>query len=165
MLSCTFIFAQKTKTESMGDLFLLLVPLSGYTQTFIKDDCEGTKELSLSILSTLGSTYLLKYSVKKERPNNKDNLSFPSGHTSISFSASTFIYKRYGVKYAILPYLASIYVGYSRVYAKQHDNLDVISGGVVGIISSLYFTSSFKGIQVQPLTKNGCSGFLLKYKW
>ena len=37
----------------------------------------------------------LKYTVKRERPNQRKNNSFPSGHTATAFMAATMLYKEY----------------------------------------------------------------------
>ena len=161
----TSLYAQKSTTETLGDIFLVVLPLSTYGTTLYLDDKDGEIEFYKSLGSTIALTYALKYSVKEERPNEEDNLSFPSGHSSTTFATASFIHLRYGFKYAVVPYLAAIYTGYSRVYAEQHYNSDVIVGALIGIASSWIFTSSYKDIKIQPLSQSGYNGVTLSYKW
>jgi len=110
-----------------------VIPLATYGTTLCLDDTEGEIQFYKSSGTTIASTYLLKYTVKKERPDHSDDDSFPSGHTSITFSSATFIHKRYGFKYAIPAYIGSIYTGYSRIHTNQHHKQDILAGAVLGM--------------------------------
>ena len=149
----------------IGDVFLLALPIGAYSTTLYLDDSEGQLEFYKSFGTTVGLTYAFKFGVARERPNEEDNRSFPSGHASATFGAASFIHMRYGLKYAVLPYLAAVYTGYSRVHTEQHYNSDVIVGALIGIVSSWYFTSPYKDVTLQPLTKSGYNGVNLTYKW
>jgi hypothetical protein len=164
-LLLTSLYAQKSNTEILGDIFLLTLPLGTYGTTLYLEDDDGQIEFYKSLGTTLAVTYTLKYSVKEERPNHEDNLSFPSGHSSTTFASASFIHMRYGFKYAILPYLAAIYTGYSRVDSQQHYTSDVVAGALIGIASSWLFTSSYKNVKLQALSKNDYRGVSLSYKW
>jgi len=62
-----------------------------------------------------------------------DGNAFPSGHTSVAFSAATsltLIYKKWYV--AVPAYTWASAVGYSRLYLGQHYPSDVFAGAVVG---------------------------------
>jgi len=81
-------------------------------------------QLAESIGVTLGVTYSLKYAVDETRPNG-GNQSFPSAHTSISFSAAEFMRKRLWLEYGIPAYALASFVAYSRVEAREHYAHDV----------------------------------------
>ena len=157
--------------EKSADIIRLLLPSIAYTTTFYIDDEEGRTQFYKSFFSTVTTTYLLKGVVKEERPNEDDNHSFPSGHTSLSFQSATFIHKRYGLKYALLPYLAASYVGYSRVDSEQHYIHDVIAGAIVGSGFSYYFSTpyKYKDIQIKPIVYSSADTKLnlygLKVTW
>ena len=53
-----------------------------------------------------------------------------------------FINNRYGVKFGIPSILLASFVGYSRVYAKKHYWEDVLSGALISVISSIFYTTS-----------------------
>ena len=144
LLLSPFIYASST-SEKIGDAFRIILPLSAYGTTLYLDDNKGQMEFYKSFGTTVAITYALKYGVKKERPNGEDTRSFPSGHASSTFASATFIHIKYGLKYAWLPYLASTYTAYSRVQAREHYTIDVISGAAIGIVSSWFFTSEYKG--------------------
>ncbi len=111
------------------------------------------------------TTLALKYTVREQRPDTQERDSFPSGHTSSAFSGASFIDLRYGFKYAVIPYLAAIYTGYSRVEANRHHPIDVYAGVALGIVSSWYFVSRYKNLEVVPIVENNFKGFSLSYKW
>ena len=77
-------------------------------------------------------------------------------HTSVSFTAATFIQRRYGWKWGVPAYVLSTYVGWSRVYGKKHDWWDVAAGAVIGAGSSLIFTRPFA--KKHPLTLSPVAG-------
>lgn len=111
-------------------------------------DAQGTVQFAESVGLTLGTTYILKYSVNEQRPNGGSQ-SFPSAHSSISFSAAEFMRKRYGWEYGIPAYALASFVAYSRVEAGEHYAHDVIAGAAIGIASSYIFTRPYKGWRVQ----------------
>lgn len=164
-LLLTANLSAKSKTETIGDIMLGFIPLTTYGTTLYLDDKEGEMQFYKSAGTTIASTYLLKYTVKEERPDHSDEQSFPSGHTSVTFSSATFIHKRYGLKYAIPAYVASIYTGYSRIHADKHHTHDVLAGAVLGMTSSWYFTSEYNDVQVQPVVSRDYNGVMLSYSW
>lgn len=81
--------------ETAGDVLLVVLPATAAGMTLIYKDGEGALQFGESAALTLGVTYGLKYTVHETGPNGGSN-SFPSAHTSISFSAAEFMRKRYG---------------------------------------------------------------------
>jgi len=145
LLGNTVTAAAASNIETQGDVLAVLVPVSAFATTYYYDDEEGRKQFYKSLLATTASTHVLKYTVYKPRPDGSDNLSFPSGHTSAAFQGASFIHHRYGFRKAILPYVASIYVGYTRVEANRHDWTDVAAGAALGVISNWYFANEMPG--------------------
>ncbi|UCH10202.1 MAG: phosphatase PAP2 family protein [Fidelibacterota bacterium] len=85
-------------------------------------------------LSMVGlTTYLMKAAVGRERPNEKDNLSFPSGHTSISFGVAEVIRTLYGNLWGIPFYGAALITGLSRIHDNKHYLSDVVAGASLGV--------------------------------
>lgn len=118
-------------------------------------DVQGGVQLGESLALTLGVTYALKFGVHELRPNGGSH-SFPSGHTSVSFSAAEFLRKRYGWKYGVPAYAAASFVAYSRVESRQHHPQDVVAGAGIGVLSSFIFTKPYKGwsVNVEGDTKS-----------
>jgi len=164
LLLATTLYA-KDNTERIGDILAATIPLSAYGTTLYLDDKEGQMEFYKSYGVSLASTYVLKYTVREKRPDSNAKNSFPSGHTSSAFSGATFIHKRYGLKYAIVPYLGAIYTGYSRVHSNRHYTRDVVAGALIGVASSWYFTSPYKDLDIQPIVGADYKGVQVKYKW
>jgi hypothetical protein len=127
-------------------------------------DTQGTVQFAESLGVTLGTTYVLKYAVNERRPNGGSQ-SFPSGHSSISFSAAEFMRKRYGWEYGIPAYGLASFVAYSRVEARQHYAHDVIAGAAIGIASSYVFTRPYKGWQAQVEAGDKYYGLRLSRAW
>jgi len=136
--------------EKSGDVLRILIPALTYGYTYYLDDEVGRDEFHKSFATNLAATYALKYTVQKQRPNGKNNRSFPSGHTSVTMQSATFLHKRYGLTSALAAYAGSIFTGYSRVDSDNHDSVDVLAGAVVGALSSYYFTTSYKGFTISP---------------
>jgi membrane-associated phospholipid phosphatase len=132
-----------------GDVLVVVLPALAGGLTLGYKDREGALQFAESAALTLGTTFSLKYTVKEERPNGKDNHSFPSAHASVSFASAEFVRKRYGWEYGVPAYAAASFVAYSRVEANQHYSRDVLAGAAIGIGSSYLFTRSYAGWQVQ----------------
>jgi membrane-associated phospholipid phosphatase len=153
----------KSFSEISGDVLLAVIPLSTYGYTYIVDDKEGRIEFYKSLASTIALTYGLKKTVDKKRPDGSDTDSFPSAHTSLTFQSSAFIDKRYGFKYAVLPYILSSYVGYTRVDSKKHYSIDVLAGAFIGIACSYFFTN--KNFEISTNISKNENIVYLRYKW
>jgi len=69
--------------------------------------------------------------------------SFPSGHSQTIFTAATvlgYIYKRYIGIFFLIAFLS----GVSRIYVGAHYPLDVLAGGIIGVIISITMIFIFK---------------------
>lgn len=150
------VTGSRKAVRTSGDIGAVLLPAAGLTAILVQKDWEGLKQGALAGITTLGATYILKYAIKKERPDRSDMHSFPSMHTSVSFTVASFIQRRYGWKWGIPAYVVSTYVGWSRVYGKKHDWWDVTAGAVIGIGSSYIFTRPFA--QKHELTLSPIAG-------
>ncbi len=147
LFCCSTVDIAKAQTretvKTSTDILMFATPFAGLVTTFAIGDYKGTKELILGGATSVASSYLLKYSIQKERPDGSDCHSFPSNHTAMAFQGASFIHLRYGWKYAIPAYLVSGYVAWGRVYAKRHDCWDVLAGAAIGVGSSYIFTRPF----------------------
>lgn len=150
--------------EKAGSILQIAIPSVAYGATFYLRDGHGRNQFYESFVANLAVTYGLKYSIHKTRPNGGAH-SFPSGHTSAAFQGASFIYRRYGLKYAIPAYIGAGFVGYSRVESNNHFTEDVLAGAAIGIASSFYFTKPYHGFHVAPVTRNGTYGFTISRKW
>ena len=135
--------ASVNTVETIGDILQVALPVAALSSTYILDDKEGRAEFWKSYLSSISLTYLLKYSIDKERPNGHCCESFPSGHTTAAFSGAMFVQKKYGLKYGIPSLILASFVGYSRVYADKHYWEDVFVGASIGIIGNMVFTKKY----------------------
>ena len=144
LLFCLNLFCQKSNIEKAGDIIQIALPTTAFTsQLFLnKVDSEAS-----TFMKSMGASFVVTHTIKrvvnKERPNGGD-FSFPSGHTSAAFTGAAFIDYRYGLKYGIPAYILASFVGWSRVYAKKHDYIDVLGGIIVGVSCVELFTSKTK---------------------
>ena len=101
-----------------------------------------------STASTAIATFVLKKIFKRPRPflvhisltpvYRPGEYSFPSGHTSSSFSTATALSKAYPKWYIIAPsFVWAGTVGYSRMYLGVHNTTDVAAGAALGIGTAL----------------------------
>ncbi|MBR76670.1 MAG: phosphatase PAP2 family protein [Flavobacteriales bacterium] len=138
------LFSQKSNFEKAGDIIQITLPATAFTsQLFLdKEDSEA-----ITFVKSMGASFIVTHTIKrvvnKERPNGGD-FSFPSGHTSAAFTGAAFIDYKYGLKYGLPAYIFAAFVGWSRVYAKKHDYIDVLGGIIVGVGCVELFTSKTK---------------------
>ncbi len=103
----------------------------------------------LSVLIAGGITEGLKFCVRRPRPylgypedlqpvHTTIGYSFPSGHTSLSFSLATSLSLSYPKWYVVAPSLLwAAGVGFSRLYLGVHYPSDVFTGALVGVGSAV----------------------------
>src|SRR5437016_13012973 len=150
--------------QQSGDILQFVLPAVAAGSVAAHRDKTGAVEFTESAALTLGVTYALKYSVNERRPNGGTQ-SFPSGHSSISFSSAEFLRKRYGWEYGIPAYAAASFVAYSRVESREHYPHDVIAGAAIGIVSSYIFTRRYKGWDIEPEVDGKYYGLRLSHAW
>ncbi|MGF2412301.1 MAG: phosphatase PAP2 family protein, partial [Ferruginibacter sp.] len=80
-----------------------------------------------------------------------NNSSFPSGHTATAFAIATVMVVMMKDKsWQLLILIATVLVGYSRIYLAQHFLLDVMIGAIIGSASgvlAVYLAKNIKGIR------------------
>ncbi len=97
---------------------------------------DQTKYLIISNIITAGITHAGKSIINKQRPNGSDH-SFPSGHSSFSFTNATVLYEEFhdsAPVFAYSGYFLTSTVGSLRVINNKHWLSDVLAGAGLGIL-------------------------------
>jgi len=122
----------------------------------------GADIMRAQILSQL-YVQALKYSVQRERPDESNNLSFPSGHAASAFATATVLQRHYGWKVGIPAGLAAAYVATARVKDNKHYLSDVIFGGAMGVAAqrTVMLHSGRYAFSVAPSGGDGVSALTM----
>lgn len=121
------------------------------------------------------SELVTKYTTHRLRPNKKDYLSFPSGHTGLAFMGAEFLAQEYSEKspvYTVIGYTFAVTTGIFRMYNRDHWFSDVVAGAGFGVLSTkaaylvypyirnkLTHTDKFgRKTMVMPTYQNGIPG-------
>ena len=107
----------------------------------VQGDWDGAKQAAFSLGATYVVTSGLKLVVEEERPDESNDKSFPSGHTSSSFAAAATLHKRHGWEVGVPAHIVATFVGVARVKADKHFVHDVIAGAVIGEAAGWLLTS------------------------
>ena len=124
----------------------IAVPLSIFTYSLIKKDSSNFRKsmvIGASIATATALTLITKYVVNRQRPYIKYNFlnplttektpSFPSAHTSNSFSLATSLSLEYPKWYVVVPsYVWASSVAYSRMHLGVHYPSDIFAGALIG---------------------------------
>lgn len=151
--------------QKVGDVFLFVLPAATLGTSLIIGDNKGAWQFTKGLLLTEAVTFGLKLGVNKPRPDQSNDNSFPSGHTSTVFHSAGYVHRRYGFKYAIPSYLMAGYTAASRMDSKKHDILDVIAGTAIGLGSNLIFTSEYQQEHMQLTYSNSENNHMLGFKY
>jgi membrane-associated phospholipid phosphatase len=107
----------------------------------------NSKHQTISILTANALSYglvtLLKNSVKANRPDGSDRLSFPSGHTAIAFTNAALLYQEYkdsNFWYANSGFVFATSTGILRIANNKHYTSDVLAGAGIGLASGFLVT-------------------------
>lgn len=140
--------------KNSSDLLAIGLPALAAGSAWGQGDTEGFKQLTLSMVSTVGAAEVLKASVHSVRPDGSDNKSFPSEHTAVAFAAVRFMDKRYGAEmapYTPWLYMAASLTGVARVEARKHHWGDVAAGAALGWGASQFWAQPVQGGQLSVL--------------
>lgn len=107
----------------------------------------GITALVSLMLCNLATNLILKELFARPRPfqytdavipliKNPGDYSFPSGHTSASFSCAFIYYRMLPEKYGIPSILLASMIAFSRIYLGVHYPTDILGGILVACISS-----------------------------
>ena len=105
-------------------------------------------EYAFSTLAVNGlTTVLIKELAMRERPNNADHRSFPSGHVSHSFTVASIFKEIYGWKAGAPAYTLAVITAMNRLQDNKHYLSDVVFGASLGTafgtsFAKLYFDSN-----------------------
>jgi len=133
-----------TALTKLGDGTAVALPLLAGGVALYKHDWIGIKELIAEGILTVGTAYALKNIVRERRPDGSDFQSFPSGTTAIAASGSSFLWGRYGWEFGIPATLATEFVSYTRVQAKEHHWYDTLASSVISAGYGYMITTPFK---------------------
>lgn len=104
-----------------------------------------------------GPFYRFKNGPDGEYPPPSARVSFPSGHTTVVFSAATVFAMEYKDKplIPILAYSAATLVGVSRITENKHWATDVLVGGLIGYLSGRNVVNNYHRLaKLQRLNNN-----------
>ncbi len=133
----------RSGVETSTDILMFVPGAVGAGVSLLKGDSKGFLQLAESGATAVAASYLLKYTIKKERPDGSDKHSFPSNHTAVAFAGAAYLQHRYGWEWGAPAYAVGAYVAWGRVYAKRHDFWDVLAGAAVGVGSAYIYTRPF----------------------
>jgi hypothetical protein len=96
----------------------------------------------------------LKFTVRRERHNGSNQVSFPSGHSASAFATAGVLQRHYGWKVGIPATILAGYVAAARVHDNYHYLSDVVFGAAMGVAGER--TITLRGgryrISVEPTT-------------
>jgi membrane-associated phospholipid phosphatase len=162
---CNVVSAQSKTIETAGDVLLFAVPAAALGSTLILGDEKGSWQFAKGFMLNQVVTYGLKVTFHKPRPFQNGENAFPSGHTSTTFQGASFIHKRYGFKYSIPAYMLAGFTAFSRINAQKHDGWDILAGSVVGIGSTLLFTTDYQQEHMVLTFNNYDDSYLLGFTY
>jgi membrane-associated phospholipid phosphatase len=91
----------------------------------------STYDISQAIIVNQVWTQALKMTIRRQRPDESNRVSFPSGHASNAFCAATVIARHYP-RLAVPGYGVATYIAVSRMAANKHHFSDIVAGGGFG---------------------------------
>jgi membrane-associated phospholipid phosphatase len=109
-------------------------------------------------------TGAIKVSASRARPDGS-SLSFPSGHTSVSFASATVLHREFGWKVGAPAYAVASYIALSRVEHRRHYLSDVVFGAAIGLAAGYTPTIGRGDVRfaVTPVPASGGAG--VSFTW
>lgn len=132
--------------HTSADNYLPFVPVTqiylGKTFGFKPKNDFQHQTINIIVANAIGAAVFtsLKWTIKEERPDQSDELSFPSGHTSIAFTNAALLYYEYkdsNLWYASSGFLFATATGMLRIANNKHYVSDVLTGAGIGLASGI----------------------------
>ncbi len=115
----------------------------------------------------------LKFAVHRKRPNGGDNMSFPSGHATMTsaFAASVSAMYDWNPAIAVPLFATAAFVGASRIQAQEHHLSDVLAGFTLGTLVGASFAKYHQekdaaagggsSVRIMPFFEDGFRGIMI----
>lgn len=100
-----------------------------------------SKDVAIALGATTATVGVLKAVVSRERPDESNEHSFPSGHAANSFAVATVLERHYGGAVGWIAYGAAAFIASSRVIGNHHWLSDVTTGAAIGFLWGRLITS------------------------
>ncbi|MFC6267161.1 phosphatase PAP2 family protein [Frigoriflavimonas asaccharolytica] len=138
------IVAKNYKETSIDDITTLAPAAAVYILNFAGiEGKHNFKDRSIVIATSFAltgaSTFALKNTTKRTRPDGSAANSFPSGHSAYVFASAEFLWQEYkdvSIWYGISGYVLASGTGFLRMYNNRHWFSDVAMGAGIGILST-----------------------------
>lgn len=146
------------------DDYLQLVPVAqiylGKTFGFKPKNDFQHQTINIIVANAIMGTvvFATKNTVKEERPDQSDKLSFPSGHTATAFTNAALLYYEYkdsNLWYASSGFLFATATGVLRIANSKHYAADVLAGAGIGLASGFIvsYWNPFKSVSFEKKKK------------
>jgi membrane-associated phospholipid phosphatase len=90
-----------------------------------------TYDMSQAVIVNGVYTQVLKFAIRRERPDHSNRQAFPSGHASNAFAAATVVARHY--RFLRFPvYGLASYIALSRMASNKHHFSDIVAGAGFG---------------------------------
>lgn len=142
----TDVWAQRKAREVNGDFKFFrdtgaiaaanFVYMFGMESAFLFTHEKIYQDLSVLMFKattyTFASTFLLKLATHETRPDKRDQLSFPSGHSSLSFAFASVVAEEHDWYWGATAYSYAAITAFSRMHDNRHWLHDVVAGATIG---------------------------------
>ncbi len=148
--------------KTAGDLIPIALGVGAMTVGGVRwADGDGARTFEAAgeaLALTFGTTEILKTVVARERPDSTSSTSFPSGHTSFAFAATTVLLREFENPddtswnpLELVAYAPATLVAWERVRADKHWASDVAVGAFLGVfISNWVWDAHFSNDAARP---------------
>ena len=119
-----------------GTILLALYGLG----THAPHEVTTAKKIALALAATSITVVSLKAATKRERPDESNDDSFPSGHTANTMAVATVLDREYDGVVPWIGYGTAALVGAGRIVGNHHWFSDVMAGAVIGRFFGRLFT-------------------------
>lgn len=115
----------------------------------------GSDLIRAQILNMV-TTRVVKIAVDRTRPSGGGH-SFPSGHSSATFTTAAVVHRHFGWKAGVPAYAAAGFVGLARVADRSHWVSDTVFGAAMGVAAAWTVTRGHdnKSWTVTPIVTSG----------
>lgn len=125
---------------SIDNFFAVAPVVSIYSGKYLgikskNDFVHQTINIAVANAITVSLVTAMKYSIKEERPDESNNLSYPSGHTAIAFTNASLLFYEFkdsNLWYASSGFLFATATGVLRIAKNKHYASDVLTGAGIG---------------------------------
>ncbi len=129
----------------VGNAITIALPVTAIGVSLMHHrDWKGIGEFAVSTGLTVGAAYLLRQTVREQRPDHSDFHTMTPPDVALADASADYMWSRYGWRYGVPAYAGSLLVSYALSDDKKNHWYDTLASGALAFTFNYAFVERYR---------------------